>query len=93
MDLQVKGDQVSFGSAAINLSVPDRHLAVRFDNPSDLKDLSNREVRLLPLDQIQGSIDLLPEERGVWRGTARLPDGAVIELIMHPVNPSDTNSS
>ena len=85
VDLQVGEDAISFGSDSIQLSVPEEHLAIRFDNPADLQGLSE-EVGQLPLDQISGWIDLIPEEDGVWRGTAQLPDDRVMELIMKPVS-------
>ena len=87
VDLQVGDDSVSLGTTAVSLSVPAEYLAVRFDNPSELKDLASREIGALPLEKMRrpGWIDLEPQQHGDWRGNAVLSDGRRIELVLRPV--------
>ena len=85
VDLRVDGEKISFDTSAVELSVPDDQLAIRFVNPSELQNLANRQVNKLPLDGLR-YLDLLPEDNNVWRGTATLPnpDLRPIMLLMSP---------
>ncbi|MAE66762.1 MAG: hypothetical protein CMJ18_21040 [Phycisphaeraceae bacterium] len=86
--LQVEETTISFGTQAYKLSVPDEQLAVRFDEASDLQPQLKGEATDLKVDQVESTIDLLPEANGVWRGGVELPDGWQLELIMQPIRQS-----
>ncbi len=85
VDLQVNNEKVIFGTSAIEMTIPDEKLALRFANLEDLKQLAEDQEQELPIAKVRGHVDLMPHGDGVWRGKKELRDGRVFELILTPV--------
>ena len=83
--VQTDGRTLRFGNRAVALSAPAGRISIRVDNPEELKFVVHDKLERLPLDRIEGHLDLLPEDNGGWTGGARLVDGRTIRLVMLPV--------
>lgn len=84
IDLQADGSSLKLASGTLTLAASDARLAIAIQQPNELKDFGNKELDALPLETIQGKIELLPQKDGSWRGAARLDDGRVIEVVFDP---------
>ncbi len=84
IDLQADGHSLGLASGTLTLGAAESTLAISLIDPSELKDFGHEELAKLPLEDIQGPIDLLPQKDGSWRGAAALGDGRSIEVIFDP---------
>jgi hypothetical protein len=84
IDLQADGSSLRLASGTLTLAASDARLAIAIQQPNELKDFGNKELDGLPLETIQGNIELLPQKDGSWRGAARLEDGRVVEIVFDP---------
>ncbi len=83
--LQADGRSLGFSGGTPALSVPEDRLALRIASPSQLKNFPNVELKPLPLEGVTEPLDLLPQDRGAWRGSVTLPDGRTFALLMEPI--------
>jgi len=84
VELVADGGTVRLGAGTPEITVPDDHLAIRLPSPGDLKNLEVEELQDLPLERIDGALDLLPDGHGGWSGGADLADGRRFELRLEP---------
>jgi hypothetical protein len=84
IELQADGRSLALASGTLTLGVSDTGLAIALEDPSELKDFGHSELSKLPLEDIDGPIDLLPKKDGSWRGAAPLRDGRGIEVVFDP---------
>ncbi len=89
VELVADGGKVRLGGGTPEISVPNDVLAIRVVSPGDLKNLPVDELQDLPLERIDGAMDLLPDGHGGWRGMAELADGRTFELHMAAIAPRD----
>ena len=84
IELEADGDSLGLASGTLTLGVPETHLAISLLVPTELKDFGNEELAQVPIEDVDGSIDLLPQKTGSWRGAASLLDGRSIEVVFDP---------
>ncbi|MEM6458276.1 MAG: hypothetical protein AAF710_02665 [Planctomycetota bacterium] len=84
-ELRVTGQALRFTSGLPALSVPTDRLAIRLDEPGQLKSYPAEALEGLPLDEVNAPLDLLPGEDGAWVGGLTLPDGRGFTLVMEPL--------
>jgi len=84
VELIADGGTVRLGAGTPEITVPDDQLAIRLPSPGDLKNLEVEELQDLPLERIDGPLDLLPDGHGGWSGAADLADGRRFELRLEP---------
>ncbi len=84
VELIADGGTVRLGAGTPEITVPDDRLAIRLPSPGDLKDLQVDALQDLPLERIEGPLDLLPDGQGGWAGGADLVDGRRFELRLEP---------
>lgn len=84
VELVADGGTVRLGAGTPEITVPDDRLAIRLPSPGDLKNLEVEELQDLPLERIDGPLDLLPDGHGGWAGGADLADGRRFELRLEP---------
>ena len=68
VQLQVQGDQVSFGNAKLSVSLHDTKAAIRIDKPADLKNFDNEDVAELELEGVDYAVELMFQPDGSWKG-------------------------
>ncbi len=85
IELKADGTSIRLASGTLTISASDSRLAIAVLDPKELKDFGNSELNELPLDEIEGSIDLLPKRGGAWSGGTGLGDGRIIEIVFDPV--------
>ncbi|MEM9883229.1 MAG: hypothetical protein AAF800_09965 [Planctomycetota bacterium] len=84
-ELRVTGQALRFTSGLPALSVPTDRLAIRVNEPGQLKSYPAEALKELPLDEMKEPLDLLPHEDGAWVGEMTLPDGRGFTLVMEPL--------
>lgn len=84
IELEADGDSLGLASGTLTLGVPESHLAISLLVPTELKDFGNEELAQVPIEDVDGSIDLLPQKDGSWRGAASLLDGRSVEVVFDP---------
>lgn len=84
VELIADGGTVRLKGGTPEITVPDDRLAIRLPSPGDLKDLEVDALQDLPLERIEGPLDLLPDGQGGWGGGADLVDGRHFELRLEP---------
>lgn len=84
IELQADGRSLKLASGTLTLAASDTRLAIAIQQPNELKDFGNKELDDLPLETIKGTIELLPQKNGSWRGAAAMDDGRVIEVVFDP---------
>lgn len=84
IELQADGRSLKLASGTLTLAASDTRLAIAIQQPNELKDFGNKELDALPLETIEGAIDLLPQKNAAWRGAAPLADGRIIEVVFEP---------
>lgn len=84
VELVADGGAVRLGAGTPAITVPDDRLAIRLPSPGDLKNLEVDELQDLPLERIDGPLDLLPDGQGGWGGDVDLVDGRRFELRLEP---------
>lgn len=84
IELEADGRSISLASGTLTLAASDARLAIAIQDPNELKDFGNAELNKLPIENIRNPIELLPQKGNVWRGTAPLGDGQIIEVIFDP---------
>jgi len=84
IELQADGRSLKLASGTLTLAASDTRLAIAIQQPNELKDFGNKELDALPLETIEGAIDLLPQKNGSWRGAAPLADGRIVEVVFEP---------
>ena len=82
LKLFADGRSVRLSTGTPDLTVPDDAFALRVLEPGQLRDLQVESLARLPLNEVEGPLDLRPTGDGVWRGALRLPDGRGFELVM-----------
>ncbi|GAB4187446.1 MAG: hypothetical protein Kow00105_02070 [Phycisphaeraceae bacterium] len=86
IELVADGQSLRLASGTLTLEASPRRLAILISQPNELKDFGVREMEDLPLDSLQGPIELLPKPSGAWQGASRLSDGRVIEVVFEPTS-------
>ncbi|MEM1213509.1 MAG: hypothetical protein AAGI68_14570 [Planctomycetota bacterium] len=76
--------QPSLGVDGLNLSAPEKYLAIRLNDVSTLKSFGRPEISQLPIGLRDDMIDLVPVEQGKWRGGLTLDDGQRLTLELVP---------
>ena len=84
IELEADGHSIGLASGTLTLGVPEAHLAISLLVPTELKDFGNEELADVPIEDVDGAVDLLPQDDGSWRGAAELLDGRSIEVIFDP---------
>ena len=84
VELVADGATVRLGAGTPEIVVPDDRLAIRLPSPGDLKNFEVDALQDLPLERIEGPLDLLPDGQGVWSGGADLVNGRHFELRLEP---------
>lgn len=84
IELKADGQSLSLASGTLTLAPSDARLAIAIQQPNELKDFGNEELNKLPLESIQGPIELLPQKGNVWRGAATLSDSRTLEVVFDP---------
>jgi hypothetical protein len=84
IELQADGHSLGLASGTLSLGAADSILAISLTAPNELKDFGHKEIAKLPIEDIEGSIDLLPQKDGSWRGAAAFYDGRSIEVVFDP---------
>lgn len=84
IELQADGRSIRMASGTLTLSASDSSLAIEVRDPKELKGFGNSEVNGLPLEDIEGKIDLLPQPDGSWSGGAKLGDGRILQIVLNP---------
>jgi len=84
IEVQADGRALFLSSGTLTLGVADTRLAILLQDPVELKEFGNKELNELPIEQINGPIELLPQKDNAWRGAAPLPDGRSIEVVFQP---------
>ena len=82
LKLIADGRSVRLTTGTPDLTVPDDAFALRILTPGQLKDLQVESLERLPLQDVEGPLDLRPTGDGVWRGSLLLPDGRGFELVL-----------
>lgn len=82
----VTGDDAAYlgRNQSVTLAIPDDHFAIRIEQPNDLKNFPSSEIADLPLREIDGPLDLLPQHDGSWRGDAEMGFHGWIEVRLEP---------
>jgi hypothetical protein len=89
VELVGDGDTIRFANGVPALTVPNEYLAIRIEEPVQLKNLDMPdELKALPIEQAQGPLDLKPDGNGGWRGGLDLPEAGRFELLMEPYSGS-----
>ena len=78
--LTVEGRTVYLGNQTVAASIPDDRVAIKIEDPAELKNLVD-DLGQLPLDDLS-SIELTPFEQSNWRSVFTLPDGRTAVLIL-----------
>jgi hypothetical protein len=89
MKLVADGDGIRLANDAITLSVPQSHLAIRVDQPNQLKNFGKPELADLPLGESREPLDLFPQEGGAWSGEIVLDNGQTLAMTLEPAQSSD----
>lgn len=84
VDLRAEGTKLSLSVEAVTLSPSPDRLAIRIDKPASLRTFNKPELAKLQLDNLGQSLELLPQEEGVWSGEVLLPDGQTLGVILTP---------
>lgn len=63
----------------LGLSVSDQRLALRVDQPNELKNFENEQIAELPLEHAQ-AVELLPQPDGSWQGETQLMDMRTLQI-------------
>ena len=84
IELEADGQSLGLASGVLTLGVPESRLAISLLSPTELKDFGNEEFSDIPIEDVDGSIDLLPQKDGSWRGASALLDGRSIEVVFDP---------
>ena len=71
IQLQVDGDNVSFGNEKLTVSIHKTKAAISIDNPSEFKnyDSENEELAELDLEGVNYAIELTLQPDGSWTGS------------------------
>ena len=83
LEIKAEGKTIAFASKTPTITVPDTGLAIRLSQPVELKNLANEAARKFAWDKVTGSIDLLQQTDGSWRGRFFAADRPC-ELALEP---------
>ena len=84
VQLSVEDDTVYLGNKVVAGSVSNERLAIRIDEPQNLKNLAD-DLAHLSLEKIR-AFELLPDKDGGWRAKFETDDGRNAELVLEPVD-------
>lgn len=80
VELGIEGGEVYLGNRAVYASIPEDHLALRVDEPENLKNLVG-PLGEAKLDQAS-AMEFQPTSDRGWRGLVPLPEGRIAELLL-----------
>lgn len=84
VDLNVDGQAVYLGNQTVNFTLADDRLGLRL-NAADLRAFQIERLNEVPFDRLLEPVTLTPSPDGSWRGSGRLPDGTLIEVVLEPM--------
>ena len=82
--LEADGQSVSLANNAIALSLPQEQLALRIQNPGELKNFPDDKMAQLPLEMVNEPIDLTSWPNGSWQGLVEMPDTRTAVISLEP---------
>ena len=82
--LEADGQSVSLANNALALSLPQEQLALRIQNPGELKNFPDDKMAQLPLEMVNEPIDLTSWPNGSWQGLVEMPDTRTAVISLEP---------